>query len=409
MAGAPDCFHCGEPVTTGDHYTVALEGREQPVCCPGCKTVAELIRDSGLADFYDYRTLPAPRPDEERLDASWSAWDDPNLSATVATTDASGVMEAAFPVEGVRCAACAWLIERGLDGRPGVKSVEVNPATARIRLRWAPDETGLGTLLAAIARLGYLPHPGATGQSHAMARRERSTAIKRLGVAGIGMMQVMMYAVALYAGAFQGMEPRLEAFLRLVSLVVATPVVLYAGFPFFAGAWRDLRSGHAGMDVPVALAIGGAYAASVWHTVIGEGEVYFDSVTMFVFFLSLGRFVEMLARHRTGDTSDALSALLPASAVRLAADGRTETVPVADLTVGDEVLVRDGDAVPADGTVLDGSARLDESLLTGEFSPRRREPGDPVLAGSLNRGSPIRVRVERTLSLIHISEPTRRH
>lgn len=167
MAGSPACFHCGEPVTTGDRYSVALEGLVRPVCCPGCKTVAELIRDSGLADFYDYRTLPAPRPDEDRLEASWAAWDDPGLSATVATADATGTMEAAFPVEGVRCAACAWLIERGLEGRPGLRSAEVNPATARVRLRWDPEKTGLGALLAGIARLGYLPHPGATAQGTA--------------------------------------------------------------------------------------------------------------------------------------------------------------------------------------------------------------------------------------------------
>lgn len=396
MAGSGPCFHCGEPVTTGTRYTVRLDGADRPVCCPGCRTVAELIRDSGLGEFYDYRTLPAPRPDEDRLAASWAAWDEPALSATVASEDPSGVLEAAFPVEGVRCAACAWLIERGLEDEPGLQSVEVNPATARVKLRWDPGQVGLGRLLAGIARLGYQPHPGAAGQGHAIARRERSAAIKRLGVAGIGMMQVMMYAVALYAGAFQGMEPALERFLRLVSLVVATPVVLYAGYPFFAGAWRDLKSGHAGMDVPVALAIGGAYVASVVHTVQGAGEVYFDSVTMFVFFLSLGRFVEMLARHRTGDTADALGALLPASAQRVSMAGTTETVALAELAAGDVVIVRDGDAVPADGRILEGTTRMDESLLTGEFQPRRRESGDPVLAGSLNRGSPIRVAIERT-------------
>ncbi len=396
MAGSGPCFHCGEPVTTGNRYTVRLDGADRPVCCPGCRTVAELIRDSGLGEFYDYRTLPAPRPDEDRLAASWAAWDEPALSDTVATRDAAGSLEAAFPVEGVRCAACAWLIERGLEDEPGLESVEVNPATARVKLRWDPDQVGLGRLLAGIARLGYQPHPGASGQGHAIARRERSAAIKRLGVAGIGMMQVMMYAVALYAGAFQGMDPSLERFLRLVSLVVATPVVLYAGYPFFAGAWRDLRSGHAGMDVPVALAIGGAYVASVVHTIQGAGEVYFDSVTMFVFFLSLGRFVEMLARHRTGDTADALGALLPASAQRISPAGATETVALAELAAGDVVIVRDGDAVPADGRILQGATRMDESLLTGEFQPRRRETGDRVLAGSLNRGSPIRVAIERT-------------
>src|SRR5690606_35448229 len=156
---------------------------------------------------------------------------------------------------------------------------------------WEPGVLPLSGALGVLSRLGYRPHPGSAGAAE-MALRERRGALRRLGVAGIGMMQVMMHAVALYVGAFQDMDPGLDALLRWVSLLVATPVVLYSGRPFFTGAWRHLRAGRPGMDVPVALAVGGAWVASVLHTFAGRGEVYFDSVTMFVFLLSLARFLE---------------------------------------------------------------------------------------------------------------------
>jgi Cu2+-exporting ATPase len=217
-----------------------------------------------------------------------------------------------------------------------------------------------------------------------------------VGVAGIGMMQVMMYAVALWVGVFQDMDPGLEQLFRWVSMVVATPVALYAAFPFYAGAWRDIRSGRPGMDVPVSLAIGGAWLASSWHTVIGYGEVYFESVTMFTFFLLLGRYLEMSARHRAGDTHEALARLLPESARRRGTDGTWETVALRELRPGDVVSVRHGETLPADGRLVDSDARLDESMLTGEARPRTRQAGDAALAGSINLGDPLELRVERT-------------
>jgi Cu2+-exporting ATPase len=394
-----DCFHCGEPVTTGRRYLVHLDDEARPVCCPGCKAVAEFIRDSGLSDYYRFRTADAIRPDApepDRIRPEWLAFDREALQDSLTTDLADDRREILLLIEGVRCAACSWLLERVLARSEGVAEIQVNPASARARLVWDPTATQLSRLLDTIARLGYRPHPVTGAGVQSAATRERRQAMKRLAVAGLGMMQVMTYAVSLYAGAWQGMDEDIREFLRLVSLVVATPVVLYSGFPFFAGAWRDLRAGRPGMDVPVALAVGGAYVASIYNSVRGSGEVYFDSVTMFVFFLSLGRFAEMAARHRAGEISDALARLAPSTALRIETVGAAPVpVGVAELTAGDRLLVRSGDAFPADGTVTRGRTHVDESMLTGESRPLARGPGERVVGGSINRGNPVEMTVER--------------
>jgi P-type Cu2+ transporter len=394
-----DCFHCGEALNGTEPWFVEIDGAGHRVCCPGCKAVAELIRDSGLADYYRYRTEPAVRPRDAATgtdpDDAWRTFDRPEMLDAVSTPAGEGTRACTILVEGVRCAACSWLIERSLEHLPGVQEIRVNPATARARLVWDPGVLPLSEALRVLSRLGYPPHPVGAGGAE-LAQRERRGALRRLGVAGIDMMQVMMYAVALYVGAFQDMDAGLETLFRWVSLLVATPVALYAGRPFFTGAWRDIRSGRPGMDVPVALAVGAAWLASVAHTLSGQGEVYFDSVTMFVFFLTLGRFLEMGARHRAGDTHEALAKLLPAAARRRGADGRWATVALRELHPGDVVLVRHGETLPADGRLLLAPARLDESMLTGESRPRVRQPGEAALAGSVNLGNPFELEVERS-------------
>jgi P-type Cu2+ transporter len=393
------CFHCGESLTGTEPWFVTIDERTRRVCCPGCKAVAELIRETGLADFYRFRTLPAARPPGglavEAPELPWQPFDRPELLEAISDPAGDGLRSCTMLVEGVRCAACGWLIERSLEQVPGVREIRVNPATARARLVWEPSVLPLSGALGVLSRLGYQPHPGSAAAAD-MALRERRAATRRLGVAGIGMMQVMMYAVALYVGAFQEMDAGLENLFRWVSLFVATPVALYSGQPFFAGAWRDIRSGRPGMDVPVSLAVGGAWVASVAHTLTGQGEVYFDSVTMFVFFLSLARYLEMGARHRAGDTQEALARLLPEAAQRRDAGGRWETVALRELRPGDVVSVRHGETLPADGRLLTDGARLDESMLTGESRPKARHTGDPALAGSINLGDPMEYEIERT-------------
>ena len=388
-AGSP-CFHCGEPIPAGVHVVARIGGEDRAVCCHGCRAVAEFITGAGLADYYQYRDASGARADEAPRPDRWAAYDRPELVERLTRAEAAGGRSITVLLEGMRCSACSWLADKALHQQPGVRDVSVNAATARARLVWDPTQAQLGDLLRVLEHVGLRPHPLAGDSAGQLAVVERRTALKRLAVAGIGMMQVMMFALPLYVG---GMEHGMFEFFRLVSLLITVPVALYSGWPFYAGAWQALRLRSVSMDVPVSLGILAAFVASVWNALRGSGEVYFDSVTMFIFFLSLGRYVEMIARHRAGSVADALARLAPVAARRVRGE-RVEDVQTIELQRGDELLVRTGEVFAADGVVLEGDGgRVDESMLTGESTPIAKAAGAAVHAGTQNLGVPLRVRV----------------
>jgi Cu2+-exporting ATPase len=382
------CLHCQETIPDHVNLTATVGDRKHLVCCLGCKAAAELIADAGLADFYRFRTAAAPRPDAQ-IDDVWSMYDRPEIADPLLGSDGTAAVVNLL-IENTRCAACSWLIGESLKRVHGVQRASVNPATGRAQIAFSRDDVGLATLLRSIASLGYRPHVLGATDTLAVATRERRQALKRLAVAGFGMMQVMMIATGLYVGALQGMDPVIREYLRITCLVVTAPVIAYSGLPFLEGAITSIRTRHLGMDVPVSLALILAFVASSWNTLHHQGEVYFDSVTMFVFLLLLARYVEMTARHRAGSTSDALLRLIPATALRLR-HGIRERVPVASLETGDQVIVPVGECFPADGRITDGRTETDEALLTGESRPVPKVVGDPVVAGSLNIGAPTQI------------------
>jgi Cu2+-exporting ATPase len=391
-AGERPCFHCGEPIPRGLVINARIAGRDEPVCCHGCKAVAEFITGAGLGDYYRYRDTSSSRADEPPRPDRWAAYDRPELVERLTRAEPNGARSITVLLEGLRCAACGWLADKALSLQSGVLDVSVNPATARARLVWEPSKVRLGDLLRVLEHVGLRPHPLAGEPSEQMALLERRDALKRLAVAGFGNMQVMMFAVPLYFAESQGMDPTMREYMRLVSMLVSIPVALYSGWPFYQGAWVALRSRSISMDVPVSLGILLAFVASVWNALTGQGEVYFDSVTMFVFFLGLGRYIEMIARHRAGSVADALARLAPMTARRVR-DGVTEDVQAVELAVGDELVVRTGEVFAADGVVLEGDGRVDESMLTGESNAIAKPPGARVHQGTHNLATPLRVRV----------------
>lgn len=389
------CFHCkGQlpqtPIRVDVSDTTLLTCSEQ------CAETTRNIAHAGLMSFYEHRSEPATTSDErQRPVTSWESFERPAVMRQFVRDAGNEEKIADLLIQGVHCAACTWLIENSLGRRAGVRSIEVNPVTTRAALRWNPAQIGLAELLEEIARLGYTPVPFTEQAIHAATDKDARLALRRLLLAGLGMMEVSGYAVAMYAGAFQGMDPSIHEFFRLISMLVATPVVLYSGAPFFAGCWRAMKSRRMTMDVPVGLAIAAAYFASVWNTFTGSGEVYFDSATMFVFFLSGTRYLEAAGRHRAFDLTHALAQHIPSTTVRLRDTGREE-VGVLELEQGDVVLVPKGSAFPADGILLDSGAEIDESMLTGESIPVLRQSGDTVAAGTLNAGcNALRVSVDR--------------
>lgn len=389
---AHPCFHCGLPVAPGSNYSVRIEGLERAMCCPGCEAVAGAIVSGGLDNFYRYREGNNERPEAAPEFDRWQVYDLAEVQQNFVHTGAEGHSIARLLIGGISCAACVWLIEKHLGGLPGVRKVAVNASSQRGQIEFDPAQIQPGKIFASLAKIGYCPAPATATSSEQMLQQERRLAMRRLGVAGLGTMQVMMFAIALYFGASQGIDSQLQAFFRWVSLLVATPVVCYAAQSFFSAAWHALRNRQLIMDVPVSLAIGLAYGASVYATVFNTGEVYFESVSMFTFFLLLGRSLEMRARHRAGLASGSLTQLLPLTAQRIGAAG-VEAVPVAALQEGDHVLLRPGDTVPADGEVFAGQSGVDESLLSGEAAQQQKTKGSVVFAGSVNGDSSLKMRV----------------
>jgi Cu2+-exporting ATPase len=397
------CFHCGEllsPVTTR-RAMVADEWRS--FCCPGCEAVAQAIVGQGLADYYRVReSLPARPGDpfEAREDAAateLAVYDDERVQSSFVSLTSDGEREAALLLEGIRCSACVWLNEETLRRVPGVTAAEINYATHRARVRWDPRRVQLSQVLQAVRNIGYRAYPYDPKRLETVRGAERREALWRLFVAGFGMMQVMMYAVPVYLAEEGTMTADIERLMRWASFVLTLPVVLYSAQPFFRGALRDVRLRRLGMDVPVALGIAVAFGASVWATCTGSGEVYFDSVTMFVFLLLLGRYLELRARQRAANAIQYLAKLQPDLAERFTrypASRETETVPAATLAPDDRILVKPGAVVPADGIVAEGRGEVAEAIVTGESRAVPKPIGARVVGGSVNVGGPLVVRVE---------------
>ena len=304
------CYHCGLPVPTNSNFTVEIAGESRDMCCPGCQAVATAICDGGLSRFYQYRASNASRPDLTKHTAL-EAYDLPEVQADYVEQLANGHRQIQLLVGGITCAACAWLIEHHLKKQSGIVTVNVNVTNHRALVEWDSNQIKLSQLLSAFMAIGYDARPASDEEARQLRQHENRRFIQRLGVAGFGMMQAGMLAVGLYAGAFQGMDPEWENYLRWVSLIIALPVVLFSSFPFFQASLRSLRVAHLTMDVPVSLAIGLAFFASCWATVTRTGEVYFDSVAMFTFFLLLGRYLEMRVRHRNDTHAEGMGQLLP--------------------------------------------------------------------------------------------------
>ncbi len=390
------CFHCSLPVPINSSYLVEIEGKEHAMCCPGCQAVAKAIVDSGLTSFYQHRTETSPTARAAVPDVlqQLTLYDKPELQRSFVSTDDKNFKQASLILEGIVCAACVWLNERHISSLPGVVEFSVNYSTHRARVRWDDSQIKLSDILQAVSAIGYIAHPFDAGRQEAIYKKERAIALKRLAIAGLGAVQVMMLAVALYAGDYSGMDAGLENFMRWVSLFIATPVVFYSARSFFSSAWRDLKVRQLGMDVPVSLAIGMAYVASAWATIHQTGQIYFDSVTMFTFFLLAGRFLEMGARQKAGQAAEELVKLLPAMATRLTDNG-DETVTVSELICGDKVRVKPGESIPADGVIFEGRSSIDESLLTGESHPLAKTIGEQVIGGTVNIESPLVIEVKK--------------
>jgi Cu2+-exporting ATPase len=305
-------------------------------------------------------------------------------------------------IGGMRCATCAQLIEFHLRQLPGVASFNIDSVQQSARLEFDPTQTALRDLIDAVTRLGYraLPQERA-GDVAALDAQLAKTALWRLFVAGFAMMQVMMMAFPAYLQPVPQIDgdltPDIDQLLKLASLLLSIPVMLFSARPFFAGAWRDWQNRHVGMDLPIAIGIATTFCASLWGT-FAHGPVYYDSVVMFVFLLLGARWLEARVQARSSQALRALTDLAPAMAERFRNDvgsAEIDSVPVGELQAGDVLRVRPGSQFAVDGVVLAGAGSVDEALMTGEAQAVLKNVGDNVLAGALNLTGVLAVRATR--------------
>jgi Cu2+-exporting ATPase len=391
---AGSCFHCGLLIPPEADFHARLDEAEREFCCFGCQSVSSAIYEAGLQGYYQ-RTpegvLLGPPPEPPK-DIEIYDFDEVQQEFTTCSGD---VRDIHLLVEGIHCAACVWLIERGLQRASGVLSAEVNLASKRLHLRWDNSKSKLSDLIRALARIGYAAVPYDPETAEGAIRKTNRAMLYRLFFAGFTMMNMMWIAIALYSGANQD---EFRGFFHWMGLLLATPTLLYSGYPFFRGAAGGLRAGHLTMDLPIALGLSVTYAYSLYVTLTNnqQGEVYFDTVTNLTFVILIGRYLEGMFRHQAVSATKRLMELQPRVATVMR-DGQEQMTPIRGVKLGDHVLIKPGYKVPVDGVVIEGYSAVDESMLSGESVPVSKTVGAQVSSGTINTSGALLVEVRALL------------
>ncbi len=378
------CFHCGASIPPG---IVVEERRSDDIlsfCCRGCRGAYLLITGAGLAEFYLRREWPEPGLGG---DVYQTVFSDAHLARFV--YPAAEMCAIDIIIDGIRCATCVWLNEKIIGRLPGIREVRVNYATSRARVVFDPMTITPTAIFNRISELGYLPRPYTRSAAEESANQEKRDLLIRFGTAFFLTMQLMAYSFALYAGYFQGIDAGSKFTLQLFSLLVTTPVIFYSGWPFLRGAWRGIINRAPNMELLIAIGALASYGYSIYATFAG-GEVYFETAAMIVTLILAGRLLENVAKRRAAGGVERLLGLTAGEARRFIGDD-LETVDVADLRVGDRVLIGPGERFPVDGQLVEGATDVDESPATGESLPVVKSAGDALLAGSINLTGTVRI------------------
>ena len=384
------CIHCGLPVPAG---LVDPEAEEQ-FCCNGCRTVYAMIHGCGLDRFYRLRDETGADPAAARTTArQYGEFDDPLFHDLYVQQHPDGTQSTELYLEGVHCAACVWLVEKLPRVAPGVIEARLDMRRSLVRVRWDPVAVRLSRIALTLDSLGYPPHPAKDVRAREQRRREDRRFLIRMAVAAACAGNVMTLAFALYGGTFTGIEAQYATLFRWASMGFGLIAVAWPGSIFFRGAWAAIRTRTAHLDLPIALGLAAGTLAGTINAVLGRGEIYFDSITMLVFLLLVGRWIQHRQQRWAGDAIEQLYSLTPTTARRVE-DGVVVEVPIEAVAPGDTVEIRAGDAVPADGMILEGVSSIDQSLLTGESYPVAVACGDAVHAGTANLQARLLVRVE---------------
>ena len=387
----PHCAHCELPVPAA---LVRPEATLQ-FCCAGCRGVYETLNELGLDRYYAIREVDldgaASAVVEESADPG-AAFEDAAFAARHVVELADGEVRVDFLLDGVRCAACLWLVEQLPRVVEGVLEARLNLRDARVRVRLDPARASAADAARGLMRLGYRPHPAERDAGDALRRGEERRRLMGLGVAAVCAGNAMLVAFALYSAPEGTMSAGQTALFRWVGTVLGAISLAWPGREFFTGAAAAVRARRANLDLPIAIALGAGGVAGVVNTLLGRGETYFDSLTVLVFLLLVGRLIQARQQRWASDSIHLARSLFPVTCTVERPAGRAE-VPVESLEEGDVVWVAPGGLVPADGVIARGRSELDHGLLTGESRPEPGRPGDRAYAGSRNLFAPLSVRV----------------
>ncbi|MEP2652253.1 MAG: heavy metal translocating P-type ATPase, partial [Paraglaciecola sp.] len=391
------CFHCGLDVPKGSQFEALVMGQQKTFCCPGCLAVAESIVENGLEDYYHYRSEFADKASEDSQDIleKLSIFDD-DLILSEFVGKNNNAHEIQLTISGINCAACGWLIEKQLAKLKGIMQIAVNVSARRATVSWDSNLLQLSTILKHIENIGYHGKPFQPEQHEASYKQENQAFLKKLGLAGLMTMQVMMLNIGVFFDLFGHIDAQTKQYFNWVSLLLSTPVLLYSASGFYAGAIRALKARTVNMDVPVSIALSLTYLSSVLATLQNNGQTYFESLCMFVFLLLISRYLEHGARYKASQLSANMLEYMPTMA-NLVENKQLRPVLAKSLKLEQLVFVKAGDLVPIDGVIIEGKGQLNEAMLTGEFELVSKTKGESVYAGTVNQLGTLTIQVTSVL------------
>jgi len=383
------CTHChlefskDVMIVDGEHY----------FCCNGCQGVFHLLSDEGLDSFYDKAGNTTLTPPTTQYEDS-SNFNSPAFYDKFVKTNKDGFSQVSLVIEGIHCSACVWLNEKALHKMDGIIEVNINYTNNKAIIVWADDVVKLSQIIDMIRAIGYNAFPYDASIQEAHANKERKEYYLKMSVAIFSTMNVMWIAIAQYAGYFSGIEQDMKTILNVGEWILATPVLFYSGWVFFRGAYYGLKTKVVNMDLLVTTGALLTYIYSIYITIIENGEAYFDSVTMIITFVLVGKFLEVLSKKNAADALDIVGQNIP-SEIKIVKDGSIINCQLEDVKIGNIAVVSCGEKVLLDGEIIKGSGSFDESSLTGESEPIYKTIGDSVTSGTTSIDADIQFNVSK--------------
>ena len=389
MSSKIKCSHCHLEFDNA----VMIKDGERYFCCNGCQGVFNLLSDEGLDGFYDKSADVLLTPPTQQYEDS-SNFNAPAFYDKFVKKDEDGFHKVSLIIDGIHCSACVWLNEKALHKMDGVIEANINFTNNKAHIVWADDVVKLSEIIDMIRAIGYNAYPYDASIQEANANAQRKEYYLRMAVAIFASMNIMWIAVAQYAGYFTGITQEMKTILNVAEGVLATPVLFYSGWVFFRGAYYSLKNKVVNMDLLVATGATLTYFYSIYITMNEEGEAYFDSVSMIITFVLIGKFLEVLSKKNAADTLDIIGKHLP-SEVNVVADNKIISCKLEDVSVGDTVVVSSGEKILLDGVISKGEGSFDESNLAGESDPIYKKIGDTIISGTTSIDADIHYRATK--------------